>query len=499
MKSLKLWALTLCCFGLVIDIQAGLIHIGSEKQFFIDDYLIETLTGTRQVLNPAKKVYHNPIIRPERPWEGNDVRVSKVIYEENEGIFRMWYGAGTYSARQGETEIIVKSEGAPGVCIATSKDGLNWEKPVLGKVEFQGSRDNNMIPREQFRPYFFKDRHETDPDRRYKGFERRGSTATPGMQFDLYFSPDGFEWTAYQNNPVIDTSPRVGRWGPTGFMGWDSIRQTYAVHMENCRHQRCPLGKRLIGRAESPDMIQWSQPETIILPDEQDYPDLEFYYMPVVVYEGMYVGMLWNFRTTNTTILPQAVFSRDGIHYNRDYRQPFIPPGPNGSFDSAVVYSQSLVVHQGRLLNYYTGANWRSPESLLTLGDKAVASVGLAVTEPDGFVSLDGVQGDKRQRLAFSEMVTRSFTFSGERLYLNLRSALRQWGAGPCEVRVEIIGADHHPIAGYGFDEADPITTTGTAHIASWKGNSDLSELKDKSIKLRFYFKNAKFYSFQFK
>ena len=210
---------------------------------------------------------------------------------------------------------------------------------------------------------------------------------------------------------------RVGRWGPTGFMGWDSIRQTYAVHMENCRHQRCPLGKRLIGRAESPDMIQWSQPETIILPDEQDYPDVEFYYMPVIVYEGMYVGMLWNFRTTKTTILPQAVFSRDGIHYNRDYRQPFIPPGPNGSFDSAVVYSQSLVVHQGRLLNYYTGVNWRSPESLLTLGDEALASVGLAVTEPDGFVSLDGVQGHERQRVAFSEMVTRSFTFSGDRLF----------------------------------------------------------------------------------
>ena len=127
------------------------------------------------------------------------------------------------------------------------------------------------------------------------------------------------------------------------------------------------------------------------------------------------------------------------------------------------------------------------------------ASVGLAVTEPDGFVSLDGVQGDKRQRIAFSEMVTRSFTFSGDRLYLNLRSALRQWGAGPCEVRAEIVGADHHPIAGYGFDEADPITSAGTAQVASWNGKSDLSELKDRPIKLRLHFKNAKLYSFQFK
>jgi hypothetical protein len=319
------------------------------------------------------------------------------------------------------------------------------------------------------------------------------------MQFDLYFSPDGFEWTPYENNPIIDTSPRVGRWGPTVFMGWDPIRKTYAVHMENCAHGRCPLGKRLIGRAESPDMIHWSQPETIILPDEHDYPDLQFYHMPVIVYEGMYVGMIWNFRTTNTSILPQAVFSRDGVHYNRDYRQPFVPPGPNGSFDSAVVYSQILVIHEGQLFNYYTGVNWRSPQSLLALGDKALGAVGLAITPQDGFVSLDGVHGHERHRLKYSEMVTRSFTFDGNQLYLNVRSALQQWGAGPCEVRAEIIAADHHPIEGYGFDDADPITTSGTAHVASWKGNSDLGELKDKPVKLRLYFKNAKIYSFQFK
>jgi len=32
-----------------------------------------------------------------------------------------------------------------------------------------------------------------------------------------------------------------------------------------------------------------------------------------------------------------------------------------------------------------------------------------------------------------------------------------------------------------------------------WNGRSDLSELTGKPIKLRFYFKNAKLYSFQFK
>ena len=150
------------------------------------------------------------------------------------------------------------------------------------------------------------------------------------MKFHLYFSPDGFEWTAFEGNPVIDYSPKPGRWGPTDFMGWDPVRQVYAVHMENNLHWRGPLGKRVIGRAESPDMIHWSEAETILVPGEADTPDTEYYSLAATAYEGLYVGVLWNFRTTNLTHHPQIVFSRNGIHYNREYREPFIARGPRG-------------------------------------------------------------------------------------------------------------------------------------------------------------------------
>ena len=36
---------------------------------------------------------------------------------------------------------------------AESKDGIHWETPVLGKVKYQGSRENNIIPRDLSRPY----------------------------------------------------------------------------------------------------------------------------------------------------------------------------------------------------------------------------------------------------------------------------------------------------------------------------------------------------------
>ena len=481
----------------------ALIDIGSTKQLFVDNYLIESLTNTKQVMNPAQKVEHNPVIRPERPWEGNDVRPSHVMFDEKDQVFKMWYSARTFRANQGKDEIMVEGEDDSVVCLATSEDGLHWERPVLGMVKFQGSTETNILPARSFMPYFFQDLHEEDPAKRYKGLIRLGSTTTPGMQkathdfvlaqFELYHSPDGFNWTPDENNPVIDTSPRVGRWGPTDFMGWDPIRQTYAVHMENCLHRRCPLGKRLIGRAESPDMIHFSDPETILIPDEQDSPDTEFYAMPAITYEGIYVGMLWIFRTTNTTHHPQIVFSRDGIHYNRNYREPFIVRGAKGDFDATSIYVITPVVHGNCIFTYYTGTNWRSPETLLTLGDKAIAGVGLAITLLDGFVSLDGA------RTNWSEMVTRSFGFSGTQLHLNLSSALQQWGAGPCEVRVEILSPNHEPLSGFTFEDADPITISGQDHVVSWQGKSELNELSNKTIKLRFYFKNAKLYSFQFR
>jgi hypothetical protein len=100
---------------------------------------------------------------------------------------------------------------------------------------------------------------------------------------------------------------------------------------------------------------------------------------------------------------------------------------------------------------------------------------------------------------SFSQMVTRPFGFSGSRLHLNASMAPIAAGPGPGEVRVEILKANHKKLPGITFDDADPITESSLAHVVSWNGRSDVSALAGKTIKLRFYFKNAKLYSFQFK
>jgi hypothetical protein len=276
------------------------------------------------------------------------------------------------------------------------------------------------------------------------------------------------------------------------------------------------LGKRLIGRSESADMIHWSEPETILVPDDLDPPDIEFYGMPVLVYEGIYVALPWIFSTTNTTHHPELAVSRDGVHYQREFRSPFISRGSRTDFDGTSIYAHAPIVHGDRILTFYNGASWRSPDQLMAQGNGAHAAIGLAVTRLDGFVSLDGVKGlpdgepPKRKAPAYSEMVTRSFSFAGSRLHLNVQSVLQQWGWSSrdassdnilgCEARVEILEPNHAYIPGYEFDDADPVNVPdGLDQIVSWNGQSDISRFSGKTIKLRFHFKNCKLYSYWFR
>ena len=451
----------------------ALIDIGSRKQLFLDDYLIESMTDAKRGVNPAVKVDHNPVLRAERPWEGNHLAGGKVIYDEAEGLFKMWYTGTNLRVdperkKGGAWGIQLLGEDEPVKCLATSEDGIHWERPTLGLVEFQGSKENNILPPGAMTPTF-RDAHETDPSKRYKHLNWTKDTTAP-MVGDLYYSPDGFEWTPYEGNPIIDTTPAIGRWGPTYFMGWDPIGETYAAYVENSHHMRGPMGKRI----------------------------------------------------TSLTHHPELVVSRDGVHFERNYREPFIYRGGRRiDFDHDSVYASDVIVHGDKVLCYYSGTNCRSPEHMIDLGDDATMAIGLAVSRLDGFVSVDTGKGwiqhdatDEELRTvtgnphleqvsqgprSFGQLVTRSFSFSGSRLHLNTTRAPIAAGPGHGEVRVELLTFNHRKIEGFTFDDADPITESGLDQVVSWRGESDLSRLAGQAIKLRFYVKNAKLYAFQFR
>jgi len=77
---------------------------------------------------------------PDRPWEqGCLITAWGNVLHEEDGRLRMWYWA--FPPADGEPDV-------GGFCYAESTDGLRWEKPELGLVEFRGSRANNIfLPR----------------------------------------------------------------------------------------------------------------------------------------------------------------------------------------------------------------------------------------------------------------------------------------------------------------------------------------------------------------
>ncbi len=493
-------AVVLLSVAIVPQAMSSLRPIGNERQFFFDDEIVESMENTKRRLNTAVKLADNPVIKRDKPWEGSDTRLSWVIYDHQLGKFRMRYSSGEFrtAGRDDKGELIVRGEGdlpeeKRVICEAFSDDGVNWVKPELGLVEFNGSKANNILPKEACYWYIFEDRHETDPAKRYKAHVREGSYSGDGMRIYAYHSADAYHWEKTQEEPIIDTGTQHGRWGPTVFLGWDPIRKTYAVHMENNYHMHSKyLHRRSIGRVESADGIRWTEPETILVADDRAYPDTEFYHFPVTFYEGWYLGFLWMFSTTNTTHEPHFAFSRDGVNYDRTYREPIIRRGDHGRFDSVSIYANKPIIHNGEVLCYYTGTNWRSPEQLEKLGKDATAGIGLARLPLDGFVSLEGARPD------FSVVTTRSFTFTGSELVLNMQAALQQWGAEACEVKVEILDGRHTPVEGYSFDDADMLTTTNINQVVTWNGSADVSALEGKPVRLRISFRNAKLYAFQF-
>ena len=148
--------------------------------------------GLVEGLNP----YKGHLIAMERGGPGTpDSRIIKyygaVCQVEDE--LRLWYLA------RGDVDGELTPEH---VCYAVSTDGLNWEKPELGLVEFNGSKRNNLLPFEaRGEPTscsVLHDPEDPDPARRFKMI-----TEDHPFYITASFSHDGIHWKEGPNNPIL--------------------------------------------------------------------------------------------------------------------------------------------------------------------------------------------------------------------------------------------------------------------------------------------------------
>lgn len=104
-----------------------------DRRVFADTRRIARIDGAvTHRWHPARKD-PAPVITGDKAWEAAGVFVYGSVVEEA-GRFRLWYQARDRLGGNGHA-----------VGYAESRDGVSWEKPDLGLVEFAGDRNTNLV------------------------------------------------------------------------------------------------------------------------------------------------------------------------------------------------------------------------------------------------------------------------------------------------------------------------------------------------------------------
>lgn len=446
------------------------IHISSDRQLFVDDHLIEKMSGaTRRLHRPVRREI---AIKPEHPWESGGIGVSYMVTFREGDRFRAWYRcAGQLTG------------------YAESTDGVRWEKPKLGLVEFRGSKDNNIVwtgPGTNMCP--FRDGNpDAPPEERYKAIVRTDDVLA-------LVSPDGLRWRLMQKEPILDE----GMFDSHNIAFWDNATEQYVAYTRGVRKEGklgpgmarsfVGGGVRWVRRSTSKDFRHWSPLEPILTDDahmEEFYTNAAIRYDRAPQYVFMFPSRFvsgrepkpgWEHGKGVNDIA--FLSSRDGIHFDRSFMEAFVRPGlDDGNWHERGLYMERGILQTSPTeLSLYGMENWR-------LDTVHIRRFTLRV---DGFVSVNaGYKG--------GEFTTKPMTFSGDELGMNYSTS----AVG--SVRVEIRDTDGRPIAGHTLRDCPEIFGDQVDRTVAWKNGADVSALAGRPIRLRFVMRDADLYSFRFK
>jgi len=457
-----LFILFLCLPGSIVKAQN--IDIQRKRFLLLDGRLIEKTENAELVVETVQKYPGNPLFHKDKPWEKRfDNFYGNIIYDDEDSLYKCWYSPFIidFSAKGMTLEQREKKYKAPlgremAICYATSKDGILWEKPDLGLVDYEGSKNNNIIWRGPHGAGIFKDSREVDQKARYKIIYH--STTSGGLWYS--FSLDGIHWQKpgkCEGVNVAGDTHNNAFWAPT--LGkYVGITRTWG-----------DLGRE-VARIESSDFINWTKAEVVLKGTEKD---IQPYAMPVFFYGSVYLGLLAVFNQKIDKVSTELAWSPDTRVWHRI--SPGIPLIPCSEkkldYDYGCVYAcTSPVFLKNEIRLYYGGSDW------LHSGWRN-GFLCLATLRPDGFAGF--IQKSK------------------SRPAMILTAALKYQG-GPIRITTDVgqggsISVHVLDINGKIISSAEQVTRTVTDKqiILNKTIISDM-------IKLRFEIINSKLFSFSF-
>jgi hypothetical protein len=480
------------------------IPIDVGRQLFVDDFLVEAAENLERTYHPAE--YHPtcPVIRPDRPWEtfqeGDWDKVGSepapeahrkerlfhrsrptahpfsdgAWWDPDEKIFKMWYQCGFNKA----------------TAYAVSRDAVHWEKPDLDvepgtNIVLRHNRDSAAV---------WLDNNEKNPAHRYKMFV---TEMFPDWNHEIYAlvvrtSPDGIHWSGRLTSPV--------RMGDRSTVHYDPFRGVWVFGIrhghEGIRRSRCyrettdPLADWSWDASESHFWVG-ADPLDLRHPDPKlAHENPQLYNLDCMAYESITLGQfcIWQGEYTEPVgAYPKRNeiklgFSRDGYHFDRPDRRPFM--GVNMDDPEAWNWGNVQSVGGGCLivgdrLHFHCSGWSRSKDP----GKPCpVLTTGMATLRRDGFASMDAREPE-------GTLTTRPVRFDGKFLFVNVDG-----GAG--ELRAEVLGADGAVIEPFSREHCAVVRSDSTRVHLHWSGAADLSSLSGQAVRFRFHLRNAKLYAF---
>jgi hypothetical protein len=486
------------------DMQVGgnaeAVDIGTTKQLFLNQTLIQSYSGVVFTMNPPVRT-GRIVLKADAPWEkaaqGHIGSYCSIL--KDKGKIRLWY-----DVRFGDTVQVAYAE---------SSDGLHFTKPILGLHPLNGTTDNNIVMPTRIGGGSVWVDPRAPEDQRYRSQSKGYNSPTAG-QLHWFTSGDGIHWTPWQTQDI-------GACDTQSIAFWDHRIQRYVLYTRQNPGAGTPARYRTVRRLESNDLRHWENEVTVMQADAVDnatyasptpQPPVDYYGAAVFRYpdeNGLYIMLsqtFWHFKRRTpldmrnsdgkslnieglapATLDVRLAISRDGLAFDRlGARKPFMSLGPQGAFDSHFVWALPNPIRMGdELWVYYAGRNVDHDGFLDSMASHEMSGVGLAVMRLDGFVSADA---DYKG----GEILTRAFTFEGSRLELNLDT-----GAGG-GVRVELLDVTGQPIPGFSGDAAPWTVGRSVCVPIRWTGQQTLSSIQGEPIRIRITMRDCRLYAFQF-
>ncbi len=461
---------------------SAVLQIGSNRELFVDQYLIEKLNGVTQELHSP----HNEgiVFTFDKPWEGNFCGYGTIIKDGTQ--FKLYYRGVRAPGRDGNDNEVT--------CYAESSDGVNWSKPDLFLYEINGTRKNNVVlahaapATHNFSPFLDANPNAKASER----FKALGGVDRTGLF--AFVSPDGIHWRKIQDSAVFKT----GVFDSQNVSFWSVSEQQYVCYFRTWSDGGFTQykGFRSVSRTTSKDFIHWSAPVKMTFgntPLEHLYTNQTSPYFRA---PQIYLSVCARFMPGRQVVTEEqakalgvnhdyfkdcsdAIFmsTRGGSGYDRTFMQSFIRPGIG--LENWVSRSNypvlNIVQTSADQISVYVNENYAQPTS-------HIKRYSLRI---DGFASLHaGFQT--------GEAVTKPLIFNGKELEINYATSAAGY------IRVEILDAKGKPLPGYTFNDAQEIIGNEIKRIVSWRGKEDVSALAGRPVKLKIYLRDADLYSLKF-